>query len=95
MHAGRRWFGDHASTAGHDVLQPDERGEPDAELADGAGPGPVASPLGPRSPWRGMPWAKTPPMPAARANSCVLVDGIEVAGGAGVAGELDLLDRAA
>ena len=57
-----------STPARHDVFQPDERREADGELADRAGPAQSVSAWATK-PVESMPWANTPDIPAARANS--------------------------
>src|SRR5204862_7623450 len=82
-----------AAAAGHDVLEPHERGEADAELLPPAGAGPVGERLRDDA-HREHAVGEHAAHARGLRELVVLVDGVEVAGGAGVARELDLLDGA-
>src|SRR6266568_4197055 len=83
---------DDTPAAGHDVLQPDERGEPDAQLPDGAGARPVRHGLADES-HRQHPVGEDPAHAGGAGELVILMDGVEIAGRARVARELDLRDR--
>src|SRR4029077_15280683 len=91
-HVVLRRLADDTPAAGHDVLQSDERGEPDAQLPDRAGARPVRHGLA-HEPHREHPVGEDTAHAGGAGELVVLMDGVEIAGRARVARELDLLDR--
>ena len=92
VHVVLRRLANDAPATRHDVLQADQRREPDPELADGAGPRPVRHGLADEA-HREHPVREDTAHAGGPGELVVLVDRVEVAGRARVAGELDLLDR--
>src|SRR5262244_4259164 len=92
VHVVLRRLPDHAAATRHDVLQPDEGREPDPELPDRPRAGPVRHGLADEA-HREHAVGEDAAHPGRAGELGVLMDGVEVAGGAGVACELDLLDR--
>src|SRR5947208_3181105 len=88
-----RRLGKHAASAGHDVREPHERREADTELPDRARARPVGDGLRDEA-HREHAVRKDAAHAGRPRERLVLMDRVEVPGGAGVARELDLLDRA-
>src|SRR5207245_3776950 len=82
-----------AASAGHDVLEPHERREADTELPDRARARPVGDGLRDEA-HREHAVRKDAAHAGRPRERLVLMNRVEVPGGAGVARELDLLDRA-
>src|SRR5262249_42332990 len=84
---------DHATGAGDGVFESDQSGEPHAELAHASGARPVGERLADPA-HRQHAVGEDPAHAGCARELLVLVDGVEVEGGAGVARELNLLEWA-